>query len=78
MYPYHLYLIICTLAANVSPAWQTAYTKAKAAVANLTLGDKVSLGTGMIICKNVGDRTSRKLIIIFVPRKGVATWKVPF
>ena len=42
------------LAANVSPAWQTAYKKAKAAVANLTLGDKVSLGTGMIICKMWG------------------------
>lgn len=35
-----------TSTANVSPAWQTAYAKAQNAVANLTLADKVSLGTG--------------------------------
>ncbi|PIL32144.1 hypothetical protein GSI_06850 [Ganoderma sinense ZZ0214-1] len=33
--------------ANISPEWATAYTKAKAAVANLSLTDKVNLGTGI-------------------------------
>lgn len=33
-------------AANVSPEWQAAYVKAQAIVANLSLSEKVSLGTG--------------------------------
>ncbi|KAG7099438.1 hypothetical protein E1B28_001289 [Marasmius oreades] len=33
--------------ANLSPEWTAAYTKAKAAVAKLSLKDKVNLGTGV-------------------------------
>ncbi|KAI0762813.1 beta-glucosidase [Fomes fomentarius] len=33
--------------ANISPEWAAAYTKAKAAVAKLSLADKVNLGTGV-------------------------------
>ncbi|KAH9898580.1 beta-glucosidase [Cubamyces lactineus] len=36
-----------TSVANVSPEWAAAYTKAKAAVAKLSLTDKVNLGTGV-------------------------------
>ncbi|PSR71334.1 hypothetical protein PHLCEN_2v12848 [Hermanssonia centrifuga] len=32
---------------NISPEWAAAYTKAQAAVANMSLNDKVNLGTGM-------------------------------
>ncbi|KAF5355704.1 hypothetical protein D9756_003946 [Leucocoprinus leucothites] len=32
---------------NMSPEWQAAYTKARAAVAKLSLSDKVNLGTGI-------------------------------
>ncbi|KAK7694472.1 hypothetical protein QCA50_001658 [Cerrena zonata] len=36
-----------TSIANISPEWAAAYTKAKAAVAKLSLNDKVNLGTGV-------------------------------
>ncbi|KAI0651675.1 beta-glucosidase [Trametes meyenii] len=36
-----------TSVANISPEWAAAYTKAKAAVAKLSLTDKVNLGTGV-------------------------------
>ncbi|TBU49701.1 beta-glucosidase [Dichomitus squalens] len=36
-----------TSVANISPEWVAAYTKAKAAVSNLSLTDKVNLGTGV-------------------------------
>ncbi|KAH9944529.1 beta-glucosidase [Epithele typhae] len=36
-----------TSLANISPEWATAYVKAKAAVAKLSLTDKVNLGTGV-------------------------------
>ncbi|KAI0348700.1 beta-glucosidase [Trametopsis cervina] len=34
-------------ASNISPEWAAAYAKAKAAVANLSVADKVNLGTGV-------------------------------
>jgi beta-glucosidase len=40
----------CTVSAqtaNISPEWQVAYVKAKAAVAKMSLQDKVNLATGV-------------------------------
>jgi hypothetical protein len=48
-----LVLICCE--ANMSPEWTAAYTKAKAALAKLTLSQKVDLATGVGWMKGNGD-----------------------